>query len=515
MTKAISFARWQQTTTITLPDKMFRLKNIGIHASHENTLYIREDSPLTHSEGFKVLTRVFVHFNGSKIIATLNTVHSNLLQVGEAGLSEEAMNRLKVKEGDTIVIKHLQPINSLSYVRAKIYGKELSEAAYHEIITDVVNGYYSNIELAAFVTACAGNNMNLQEMVYLTKAMFVAGQQIKWEQPIIYDKHCVGGVPGNRTTPIVVSIVAAAGLIIPKTSSKAITSPAGTSDMMETITNVNLSIDEIKEVVKKENACLVWGGEVKLSPADDLLIYVEKALDIDSEPQMIASVLSKKAAAGSTHVIIDIPFGKTAKVRSHEDALKMKYYFEAVGEAIGLNMTVLITDGSQPVGRGIGPALEALDVLSVLNNEADAPSDLRDRATSIAGKLLELAQKCDAGNGKKMADDIITSGKALQKLKAVCLAQGRFSIPEKGAYTFDVLAEKDGIINEIDNRKLARIAKLAGAPKSPGAGILFNAPIGKYVKSGDVLYSIYAEGQGQLEYVKEYVKTINHLITFE
>jgi thymidine phosphorylase len=221
--------------------------------------------------------------------------------------------------------------------------------------------------------------MNTNEMVYLTKAMINAGQQIKWEQPVIFDKHCVGGLPGNRTTPIVVSIVAAAGLIIPKTSSKAITSPAGTADMMETITNVNLSVEEIKAVVNKENACLAWGGGVKISPADDLLIYVEKALDIDSEAQMIASVLSKKAAAGSTDVIIDIPYGKTAKVRSHEEALKLKYYFEVVSEAIGLRITVLITDGSQPVGRGIGPALEALDVLAILNNELDAPQDLKDR----------------------------------------------------------------------------------------------------------------------------------------
>lgn len=494
---------------------MFTLRNIGIHSSHENTIFIREDSPLTHSEGFKVLTRVFVHFNGSKIIATLNTVHSNLLKEGEAGLSEEAMIRLNVKDGDTIIVKHLQPISSLAYVRAKIYGKELNETAYQEIIKDVVDGLYSNIELAAFVTACAGNNMNIHEMVYLTKAMIGVGQQIKWEHPAIYDKHCVGGLPGNRTTPIVVSIVAAAGLIIPKTSSKAITSPAGTADMMETITKVNLSIETIKEVVQKENACLAWGGGVKLSPADDLLIYVEKALDIDSEAQMVASVLSKKAAAGSTDVVIDIPYGKTAKVRSHEEALKLKYYFEAVAEAIGLKVTVLITDGSQPVGRGIGPALEALDVLAVLKNEPDAPADLRARSTLIAGKLLELAKICGEGDGKMMAEDILTSGKAFEKFKAICEAQGEFNTPEKGEFTFDVISEVDGIVKEIDNRKLARIAKLAGAPKSPGAGIIFYAPLGKKISKGDVLYSIYAEGKGQLEYVKEYLKSVNHLIVIE
>ena len=494
---------------------MFVLRNIGIHSSHENTIYIREDSPLMHSEGFKVLTRVFVHFNGSKIIATLNTVHSNLLKNGEAGLSEEAMLKLSVKDGDTIFVEHLQPIASLGFVRAKIYGKELTETAYQEIIKDVVEGLFSNIELAAFITACAGNNMNTNEMVYLTKAMINAGQQIKWEQPVIFDKHCVGGLPGNRTTPIVVSIVAAAGLIIPKTSSKAITSPAGTADMMETITNVNLSVEEIKGVVNKENACLAWGGGVKISPADDLLIYVEKALDIDSEAQMIASVLSKKAAAGSTDVIIDIPYGKTAKVRSHEEALKLKYYFEVVSEAIGLRITVLITDGSQPVGRGIGPALEALDVLAILNNELNAPQDLKDRSTTIAGKLLELASKCKEGEGKKLAETILTSGNAFKKFRAICEAQGGFKIPKKGDFTFDVLSDNDGIVKEIDNRKLARIAKLAGAPKSPGAGIIFNAPLGKKISKDDILFTIYAEGKGQLEYVKEYLNTVKQLIVIE
>jgi thymidine phosphorylase len=285
--------------------------------------------------------------------------------------------------------------------------------------------------------------------------------------------------------------------------------------MMETITNVNLSVEEIKEVVNKENACLVWGGGVKISPADDLLIYVEKALDIDSEAQMIASVLSKKAAAGSTDIVIDIPYGKTAKVRSHEEALKLKYYFEVVSEAIGLETTVLITDGSQPVGRGIGPALEALDVLAVLNNEPNAPSDLRERSTVIAGKLLELAHKCSEGEGRKMADSIISSGKAFKKFKAICEAQGGFKTPEKGKYTYNVLSEKDGIVKEIDNRKLARIAKLAGAPKSPGAGIIFYAPLEKKISKGDILFSIYAEGKGQLEYVIEYLNSVNQLIVIE
>lgn len=160
--------------------------------------------------------------------------------------------------------------------KVKMYGNELNEAELNQIIYDISTGQYSNIELAAFITATSGNHLSLNEIKGLTSAMVRSGKNLEWNNQLIFDKHCIGGLPGNRTTPIVISIVAAAGLTIPKTSSRAITSPAGTADTMEVMTNVELSIDQMKEVVSKENGCLVWGGSVSLSPADDVLISVEK-----------------------------------------------------------------------------------------------------------------------------------------------------------------------------------------------------------------------------------------------
>ena len=289
---------------------------------------------------------------------------------------------------ETLRVSHLEPIDSLSHVRAKIYNQKLVYTAFEEIITDIVEGDYSNIHLSAFITACAGNRLDVNEISDLTKAMIASGKQLDWNKKIVVDKHCIGGLPGNRTTPIVVAIVAAYGLTMPKTSSRAITSPAGTADTMEVLTNVTLSLEEIKAVVEKEGGCFVWGGTAQLSPADDMLIKIEKALDIDSEGQLIASVLSKKAAAGSTHVVIDIPVGETAKVRTNDAAMKLKEHLEVVGKAVGLDTRVVITDGTQPVGRGIGPALEAMDLLSVLKNEVDAPKDLRERAVLLAGRAV-------------------------------------------------------------------------------------------------------------------------------
>lgn len=492
-----------------------KTKNIGIDTYRENIIYMRADCHICQSEGFTALTRIVVHYDGRNIIATLNVVHSELLSHDEAGLSMEAMKRLQVKEGDRISVSHLRHISSLSYVRAKMYHKELTQQAFDEIIADVVEGRYSNIELAAFISACSGNNLSLNEIISLTKAMINTGQKIKWNNSMVFDKHCVGGLPGNRTTPIVVSIVAASGLTIPKTSSRAITSPAGTADTMETMAPVNLSLKEIKEVVEKENGCVVWGGAVKLSPADDILISVEKSLDVDSEGQMIASVLSKKAAAGATHVVIDIPVGETAKVRSVEAAKLLQSHFEAVGKEIGLQVKVILTDGSQPVGKGIGPSLEAMDVLSVLGNEKGAPQDLRNRSIALAGTLLELSGKWAPGTGNQAATEILETGKALEKFKAICKMQGGFKELQYATHKHEVLSEKDGIVKAIDNRKLALVAKLAGAPKSVLSGILYLSPLGKKVKKGEVLFIIYAEAKGELEYAIDHMKGNNNIITIE
>lgn len=476
---------------------------------------MREDCHICRSEGFRALTRIVVNSNHTSIVATLNVVYSELLHHNEAGLSKSAMKRLKVKDGDEITVSHLGTIQSLSGLRSKIYGNELDENTWLHIITDIVNGKYSNIELSAFVTACANNNLALHEIISLTKAMVNTGQKLKWDNEVILDKHCAGGLPGNRTTPIVISIVAAAGLTIPKTSSKAITSPSGTANTMKVMTTVDLTIDQMKKVVEKENACMVWGGAVQLSPADDILISIEKSLDLDSEGQMVASVLSKKAAAGATHVLIDIPVGETAKVRTNEEALLLKNYFIDTGKAIGLIVNVMITDGTQPVGKGIGPALEAQGVLSVLRNEKDCPKDLKERSLKLASGLIAMSERYTESESKLIATQLLESGKALEKFMAICIAQGGFKEPSIGKYRYDHLSSQKGIIIKIDNRKLARLAKLAGAPKSSGAGVLFNVHLGKKIEKNELLFSIYAEAEGELEYAKEYLNNLVGLIEMD
>ena len=494
---------------------VLQLRKLGIDTHTENIIFMRSNCQVCRSEGFTANTRVSVNHGQHSIIATLNVITSDIIGENEAVLSEAAFEQLKAREGDLITVTHVQPILSFSEVRAKMFGKKFNDLTIQQIITDIKKGLYSKLEIAAFVTVCSGDNLALDEVIYLTKAMINSGSILEWEEPLIIDKHCVGGLPGNRTTPIVVPIIAAAGLIIPKTSSRAITSPAGTADVIETMTPVSLSLEQIKKVVRQEGGCMAWGGAVKLSPVDDVIIAVEKALDVDSAGQMIASVLSKKAAAGSTHTVIDIPVGRTAKVRSKEEAFLLEYYFRAVGLAIGMEVEVMITDGTQPVGRGIGPALEALDVLAVLRNEQEAPADLKDRAVQLAGRMLEKAGAAPKEEGAKRALEILESGQALEKFYRICQAQGGFKEPVPAPLQHDVLAVTSGIVRSVDNRKLAKVAKLAGAPKSPGAGILFKAPVGKYVEQGEPLFTIYSESEGEISYALTYLHSSNQVVELE
>ena len=480
---------------------------MGIDTYLEPVIYMRRDCHICRSEGFEAYSRVEVWRGNRRIIATLNVVDSPLLGENEAGLSAAAWRALGGHDGDQIKVFHPAPTLSFSHVRAKIYGTPISQEGATAIVRDIVDGRYSDIEMAAFIAACAGNRMDDAETTSVTRAMIEAGKRLQWNARPVVDKHCVGGLPGNRTTLIVVPIVAACGLTIPKTSSRAITSPAGSADTMETLAPVDLDIAQIRRVVEREHGCIAWGGGVNLSPADDILIRVERPLGLDSDGQLVASVLSKKYAAGSTHVLIDIPVGPTAKVRSLQSAGMLSDRLVAVGKTLGITLQTVITDGTQPVGRGIGPALEARDVLAVLQNVPDAPDDLRRRALLLAGKVLEIGGKAPAGSGEAMARTVLESGAAWKKFQAICDAQGGMREPPRAAHTHVLVSSHRGQVVEVDNRRLARIAALAGAPKAHVAGVDYHVPLGTMVEVGQPLLTIHAASQGELAYARTYAES--------
>jgi len=479
----------------------------GIDTYRQPVVYMREDCHLCRSEGFSVLTQIEITHGQQSIVAALNVItDADWLPSDTAGLSEAAWTALKASNGEFVTFSHPEPPASTSAIRSKVYGQRLGADGFKAIIGDTLAHRLSDLDLAAFITACAGDRLDIAETIALTRAMHDAGKTLDWGAGLVLDKHCVGGLPGNRTTPIVVAIVAAAGFRIPKTSSRAITSPAGTADTMEVLAPVALDIAAMRRVVETEGGCIVWGGGLDLSPADDLLIRIERPLDFDSDGQLVASVLSKKAAAGSTHVLIDMPVGPTAKVRTDAAARTLSERLHAAGQAIGLSLRIHVSDGSAPVGRGIGPALEAHDLLAVLRRDPNAPMDLRERALDLAGALLDLAE-ANGGQGRERARNLLDSGAAEAKFLSICEAQGGFREPGNAPHHACETAAIGGRVTEIDNRRIAKIAKLAGAPGRKHAGVRLLARPGDAVEAGQPLYEIHAETPGELGWAQDYARS--------
>jgi thymidine phosphorylase len=486
------------------------VRRIGIDTYRENVAFLRRDCPVYRAEGFQALSKVEVSANGSSILAVLNVVdaidESPLIGEREIGLSEEAFAQLGVAEGTGVRIAHAEPPASIVALKRKIGGERLSGDELAAIVRDIAAHRYSKIELAAFVVATSRSDLDRDEVLNLTTAMVQVGRRLDWKEKPVVDKHCIGGIPGNRTSMLVVPIVAAHGMLMPKTSSRAITSPAGTADSMECLAAVELPFERMEAIVRAHRACLAWGGRAELSPADDVLISVSRPLSVDSPGQMVASILSKKIAAGSTHLVLDIPLGPSAKVRHMDDAQRLKKLFEYVAAHSGLQLDAVITDGSQPVGRGIGPALEARDVLKVLHNDTDAPADLRLKALRLAGRVLEFDPDLRGGDGFDLARDILDSGRALAKMNALIAAQGAHPFdrhhPPLAPLTCDVLARASGTVIAIDNQQIARIARLAGAPKAQGAGVDLARKLGEPVQAGAPLYRIYAASASELQFAR-------------
>ncbi len=419
---------------------------------------------------------------------------------GKIGLFEEVLTRLGVHSGSIINIKLTGKPESVAHIRDKLYGKRLSYQELYHIMDDITHDRLTDIEKTYFVAAGFANGFTHEEVVDMTRAMVHTGKKLKFPGTVV-DKHSIGGIPGNRTTMIIVPILAAAGFTMPKTSSRAITSPAGTADTMECLANVELTEEQIQRVVRKTGACMVHGGSMSLAPADDKIIEVEHPLSIDAEGQLLASVMAKKYSVSAKHVLIDIPMGKSTKANSWAKANHLKKMFELIGKKLGMNIHVIITDGSQPIGYGVGPLLEARDVLAILRNDPQAPPDLKKKGLMMAGVLLGMTGKYK--DGQKKAREILESGQAWKKMNEIIDAQGRKRLPPLGEFSYPVRSGKIGRVRGINTEIIAKIARMAGAPDDKGAGLHLRKKVHDLTQKGDLLYTVYAESRFKLELAKE------------
>ena len=451
---------------------------------------------------------------GKKIETVVVDIAENnkVVPQGSIGVFEEVTDSLKLKKNDKVSIKLARKPLSIEFIKKKLDGIKLTRKEIDQIVWDIVHNKLSNTELTYFVAASYTNVMSIDETIMLTKAMSKYGDTLKLNKYPVVDKHSIGGIPGNRTTMVLVPIIAAAGLTMPKTSSKSITSPAGTADTMEVLAKVSFPISKMKQIIEKTNACMVWGGSLNLAPADDKIINVERPLDIDAESQLLASIMAKKHSVSSTHILIDIPTGKGSKVKNKLEALHLKKDFEEIGKKLKKHIKVIITSGKQPIGNGIGPALEARDVLWLLKRDPRRPLDLEKKCLLMASEIFKML---GIKNGRKKALEILNSGKAYKKMVEIIKAQhGKLINPDKikiGKFTYDIRSNKNGIVKSINNKIIARVARIAGAPNNKGAGIYLYKHVGNKVKKKEKLFTIYSENKEKLNYVKDIIKQVRCL----
>ncbi len=448
------------------------------------------------SIGVLLNDRVKITYNNKTVVAIVETSRT-LVPEGKIAFYRDVSDTLGVRQGDIVEMNYEPLPKSVVYIRKKMAGEKLTESEIRSIVVDVVSSDLSDLEIASFLLASYYKGMDLDEVKALTTSMVDTGDKLSLEGHIV-DKHSIGGVPGNKVSLLIVPIIASTELLIPKSSSKAITSPSGTADTMAVFANVKFSLNEIKNIVTKTHGCIVWGGALNLAPADDLLIRIENPLKIDPKGQMLASIMSKKLAAGAKTMVLDIPVGRGTKVNDLMEGEKLGNEFIDLGRSLGINVRVGITYGGQPVGRAIGPALEAREGLQSLIEPANASMSLVSKSTALAGILLEATGVAGRGQGSTAAMQLLTSGKALQKFRDIIEAQGGNpkikpdDIPV-GDHTYKLTADADGYITLVDNTSIADIARAAGAPYDKGAGLVIYQKQGYKVKAGDVLIKIFAE----------------------
>jgi len=466
---------------------------IGQHKVMLNIVDARE-------RGLNPGDRVRVRAKGAATTALLDTT-TQMVNPGEIGIFTEALKDLN-NPVDVDILPAPKPA-SICNIKRLMDKEKLSEDQIRTIVQDIVDNNLSDIELAAYVTASYIHNMSSEEVVWLTKAMIETGERIHFDTHPVMDKHSIGGVPGNKVSLLIVPIVAAAGLLIPKTSSRAITGAGGTADLMEVLAPVEFNAAEIKEITERVGGVIVWGGATNIAPADDKLIKAEYALSIDPYSQMLASIMAKKGAVGADAVVVDMPVGPGTKLPTPAEGRTLAKDLIDLGDKLGIRVECAMTFGGSPVGRTIGPALEVREALTLLENKP-GPNSLREKSLSLAGILLEMGGVAGRGEGHTAAEEILSSGKAHAKLMEIIAAQGGNPNVKSediviGENCEEILAPAGGYVVAFYNKRLIELARMAGAPSDQKAGVIIHKKMGERVKKGEPLITICSSSDWELD----------------
>jgi AMP phosphorylase len=478
-----------------------KIKKLDIKTGQSNIALLNVDEAMRY--GIKAGDKIRITWAKNTVIAEANTSRKRV-KPGQIGLYKDIWEKMKIAPNTITEIEFIERAKSIKAIKKRLLGKKLNYDDFYQIFSDIANGILTRTETTYFVASSFIRDYDDQELYFMTKAMAETGEMLKFGNKMVIDKHSVGGLAGNRTTMIAIPILASLGLIIPKTSSRAITSPAGTSDTMEVLAPVSFSAKEIKKIVKKVGGCLVWGGGLNLAPADDKILKVSYPLSMEPYDKMLVSIMAKKVAIGVTHLVIDMPVGKTTKIPSMKVAKELERKFKYIAKKFNIKIKVIMIQTEDPIGMGVGPALEARDVLRVLQQKDNYPADLANKSIHLAGELLELCGKAKKGQGSAIAWKALESGDAWKKMQEIIKAQGgKANIDPNdivlAAHKKYYNAPKSGCITFTDNKAINTIARILGAPADQLAGIYLNKEYDDHVKKGERLFTLYAHTKERIK----------------
>ncbi|MDR1693664.1 MAG: thymidine phosphorylase [Lactobacillaceae bacterium] len=484
---------------------MLILKHLPISSFNENIAYVHKNCIYFDAKDIKTLAKVEIYGSSRRVFAFLQvTEDERIVRPSELALNNEAFNNINLPVGAKVTVSQVLSLPSTVSIKRKMLGNILSYGEYELIFHDIISRRYSNMEIAAFLVA-SGSFMSPPEVLSMTEAM-VGEKRISWGKDIVVDSHSIGGVPGNKVDLIVMAITAAYGLPMAKTSSRSLTSATGVADVMSVLCNVDLDETTFKKLVRDNNVAVANFESLGIAEASNIMGAVERNIGVTQFEHIAAAILSLKIEAGITHLVFDIPVGLYSRVRNAGEALHLKKLIEYVGDMMSIDVDVVITDGSEPIGAGVGAVLEARDVMKVLLNKDDAPDDLREKALFIAGRVLEFDPKLRGGQGRRVAEEILNSGRALEMMNKIIHSQGKSSQPQLGHLTKDIISTISGTVKNIDNERINAIAVLAGANKYKGAGLDLFKKIGDYVEEGDVLYKVHSINSTDFAFVNSAVE---------
>lgn len=403
-------------------------------------------------------------------------------------------------------------------IHKKRNGGELSEEEIRFFIEGYTDESIPDYQAAALCMAVYFRGMTPKETSILTLAMAESGDQIDLGgiEGFTVDKHSTGGV-GDKTSLIVVPIVASCGGKVAKMSGRGLGHTGGTVDKLESIPGfrTELNPDDFIKQVNGIGLCIV-GQTGELAPADKKLYALrDVTATVESIPLIASSIMSKKLAAGSKGIVLDVKTGSGAFMKTVKESENLAKEMVAIGKSAGRSVTAVITNMDIPLGDSVGNSLEVIEAIKTLKGEGE--SDLTEVCLTLAAQMLSMVTGEDEKTCYSMAKGAIDNGLAINKLREMISAQGGnanvvddYSLFKQPKYTSEIFSECDGYIEHTDAEKIGIASVILGAgrekkgdPIDPSAGIVLKKKTGDYVKKGEPLAVFYTDDEGKIEGAKQ------------